>query len=85
MSACKLSECQGKPRCQACLAMDYRYASPESRLAASVSHALDECWKGATEIPSRGGWDDGYVEGVKAVITCVRAALVAPAAQEKTR
>jgi hypothetical protein len=40
-----------------------------------VVYALDECWKGATEKPSRDSWDDGFLEGVKAVITCVRAAM----------
>lgn len=44
-------------------------------IAAAVRHAYSEAMAGATEAPSRGEWDDGFREGVKAVVTVVAAAL----------
>ena len=46
-----------------------------TKAIAAAERACDEALKGATDNPSRGEWDDGYVEGVKACVTVVRAAL----------
>jgi hypothetical protein len=47
-------------------------------LAAKVDSALREAMIGATSNPSRDMWDVGFIEGVKACVTVVRAALASP-------
>lgn len=53
-------------------------AATECGTAAAVRHACAEAMVGATKTPSRGEWDDGFAEGVKACATVVCACLSGP-------
>ncbi len=63
-----------------CLALEsvHRDSLPKNcgeELRAAVAKACDEALAGALADPIRHAWDEGYIEGVKATVTVVRAAL----------
>jgi len=42
MNQCKLTECQGKPRCRHCMAMDMRYRTPEEAVREALEQEVSE-------------------------------------------
>lgn len=51
----------------------------------AVLHSCDEAMKGAIADPIRHAWDEGYIEGVKATVTVVRACLRPNVGGDKAR
>ena len=42
VNQCKLTECQGKPRCRHCMAMDMRYRTPEEAVREALEQEVSE-------------------------------------------